>query len=833
MLHHEMFRAPEKGQSRVLAAFSYRYDAHLVPEFMENIRPGIHGYVAWDDRNAGAALSDEPTRRATLFNAARDLGADWLLTPDPDERLERGFSNWLPDLVARGDRIVWNFTLREMFSATHVRIDGPWGGKSKVIFFPIAAARVDPQALLHAPHVGDGAGFIQRNSGIIAYHLRMASPARRQLRRDLYAAADPDRRFQTIGYDYLADERGMVLEPLAPGRNFTPPFSDDHGLWSPDPKALGATPPDPFEVRLHRAARSAVRCGQLAAHHVLADLADASPEDGDLHLLSASFAQDAGDSAVAARLATACLARRPGDLYAQLLLTKADPAANDAAANDPAALATAVPGSPVMAALLANAARPTADFAAPTVAWHADAPGDAVLHQGPGVAQSDLATVVHGFRSQPGLLSAVRSLLNQDQPTEIVVVNSGGGSVVQDLAPVADRIRLITCDTPLFVGAARNIGIAASRAPFIAFLAGDCLARPGWVSGRLARHRAGALAVSTAVVPARDGLIPLAANLLRYSMRNPLADPRFVTDYGQSYARRLLSLCGQFPPGLRVGEDTALNLIAARFARPVWAPEVQTAHHDPDRLADWLVDERLRGQRRARHAPFRALAAVNDHALAVAPIFDQRRANLRAFIDRMPGLSPATRRSVLAMQWLASQADRRGVLEALAQLAEADGLADPTKVGTAWAADPDDPAKAHRAGVAQRIAGDVSGAEAAFRAALALQPAHSDAAAALLDLVSSRDGPVAAWQLAERLAIRAPTAWRLWFLAGERALAAGQPAWAVALGQIGLGGAVATPQAHARLARLHGAAGNPLGQAFRTHTASRLRNAATRASRDG
>jgi hypothetical protein len=838
MLQHQMFRDPDRGQPRVLAVFSYRYDAHLVPDFLENIRPGIHGYVAWDDRSAEAALSDEPTRRARLFAAARDMGADWLLTPDPDERLERGFANWLPDLIAQGDRNLWNFTLREMFDDRHVRTDGPWGGKSKVILFPMDAAKTDPQALLHAPRVGDGAGYTQRDSRIIVYHLRMASAARRQLRRDLYAAADPERRFQAIGYDYLADERGMVLEPLPPGRNFLPPFIDDHGLWSPDPEAVGEIRSDPYEVRFARVFRTLRRQGHRAAHHVLADLHADSPQDHDLRTLSARYALQAGDFETTLRLAHDGLQAQPGDLGLRLLHASALAALiRSEARSETLVLSADVPDSPVLAALLAEIDRPTADLAAPGAPWRQVAPADATLYEGTRVAGSDLATIVLGFRSQPGLLAAVRSLLAQEPPTEIVVVNSGGGSVVADLAPVADQIRLITCDAPLFVGAARNIGVAASRAPFVAFLAGDCLALPGWVAGRLARHRAGADAVSTAVTTDNPGsLIATAASLLHYSTRNPDADPRHVTNYGQSCSRRLLAQCGQFPPGLQAGEDTALNRIAARFVSPVWAPEVQTAHHDPNRLADWLIDERKRGRHRAGREPFRAMVAADDPAKAIAAVFNLRLSLAGALVSRLAGLSPAERRAIHAMQWLASQADRSGTLEGLTQLsATAPDCAiidDPanalSQAEAAHAADPQDWSKAWQVGQLRHGRGDLSGAEAAFRAALALEPGRAQAAADLLGLINERDGPRAAWICAERLALAAPTVSRLWDLAADRALAAGHAGWAVVLGQIALGQAVASAQAHARLSRLHGRAGNALGQAFRKLTADRLRSAAER-----
>jgi len=286
MLHHDSFRDPAPGQPRVLAAFSYRYDAHLVPDLIRNIRPAIHGFVAWDDRSAEAALSDEPARRRRLLAAAREKGADWLLVPDPDERFEQDFAALLPGLLAEGD-CLWHFSLREMFSPGEYRSDGPWGAKSVLRLFPIAAAAAE-DAALHGLWVADDSGFRRRASQIYLYHLRMASPARRKLRRELYAAADPGRRFQPIGYDYLDDERGMVLEPLPPGRAFDPPFVEDHGLWSPAPGDLGDIHPDPPEASLLRAAHATIRCGQRNAYYIVSDLFHYDPVDCDLGLIAAN-----------------------------------------------------------------------------------------------------------------------------------------------------------------------------------------------------------------------------------------------------------------------------------------------------------------------------------------------------------------------------------------------------------------------------------------------------------------------------------------------------------------------------------------------------------------
>lgn len=60
---------------------------------------------------------------------------------------------------------------------------------------------------------------------------------------------------------------------------------------------------------------------------------------------------------------------------------------------------------------------------------------------------------------------------------------------------------MITHPARLLPGAVRNLGIAATSAPYVSFLAADCRAERGWAAGRLAAHRAGAPAVSGIMSP--------------------------------------------------------------------------------------------------------------------------------------------------------------------------------------------------------------------------------------------------------------------------------------------------------------------------------------------
>lgn len=231
---------------KVVAVFSFRYDAHLVRDLIENIAPLCDGWISWDDRHATSAFTGDAVRRHALYEAAFAAGAQWLLCVDPDERFEVGTAGRIRAMALVPGRTSWSFDLREMYTPTAWRSDGVWGRKQQRrlfrIFgnqFPIAERGALVANPLHDQWVP--AGYRTLRSGLNLYHLKMIDRGRRVARRDLYNALDPQRHFQEIGYDYLADDTGAVLTEITPERGYSPEHHDDHRLWMADPAQVQAT----------------------------------------------------------------------------------------------------------------------------------------------------------------------------------------------------------------------------------------------------------------------------------------------------------------------------------------------------------------------------------------------------------------------------------------------------------------------------------------------------------------------------------------------------------------------------------------------------------------
>lgn len=130
----------------------------------------------------GAVLTKQ--RKAVLRQAAREMGARWLLCIDPDERLEMATAERIKAMTRVIEPVAWRFALREMYTPTAYRVDGRWKKKSLTCLFPVLDGQMFSDAPLHGRRSPLNPDYKKRDSGLNLYHLKMIAAERRTARRD-------------------------------------------------------------------------------------------------------------------------------------------------------------------------------------------------------------------------------------------------------------------------------------------------------------------------------------------------------------------------------------------------------------------------------------------------------------------------------------------------------------------------------------------------------------------------------------------------------------------------------------------------------------------------
>ena len=244
-------------------------------------------------------------------------------------------------------------------------------------------------------------------------------------------------------------------------------------------------------------------------------------------------------------------------------------------------------------------------------------------------AQPEMCVIVLSHGGGRPTAAAIESLLAQQEELEIVLSHSGGGDTPGLIGERFRGVGVVTVPELRSPGAARNAGLAATAAPYVAFLADDCTALPGWAAGRLRRHRAGAAAVASAM--AAPSRIPeLAAHLLQHAYRMPHVAASGRLRFGVSYTREVLERHGPFPEDLRGEEDVVLNGRLIDAGVPIeWAPDVVIAHRYASSARELLADQHRRGRLR-----YQVRGAGRPRPVLAA----------RALLDGPAGLRHAARR---------------------------------------------------------------------------------------------------------------------------------------------------------------------------------------------
>jgi len=213
---------------RLIAVYSFRHDADLVPDMLANL-DFVDDVIGNDDRARTDVWYHEGQTRQALIERARDAGADWILGVDPDERFERKAGRAIRRLIRTDEKVIYSFRFRELWTPTSYRSDGIWGTKSRPSLFPVKPGQTFHNLPVHSPWHPANADYQIQQTEINLYHLKMIRPENRLDRRDLYNSLDPDRAIQAIGYDYLADETGCELTEIG-RRRYRPEYRDDYKI---------------------------------------------------------------------------------------------------------------------------------------------------------------------------------------------------------------------------------------------------------------------------------------------------------------------------------------------------------------------------------------------------------------------------------------------------------------------------------------------------------------------------------------------------------------------------------------------------------------------------
>ena len=232
---------------RLLALVAVRDEMEFLPDFVANVAPQVDGIIALDDGSRDGSAEfleasssvidllrvapdrpvwDELGNHRALVGAALHHGADWILCLDADERVERDFRRRAERVIQRGRLLGYSayaVRLRELWDSPDTfRIDGIWGRKAMARLFKARHDHdFDPR-----PLHGVKAPLQARRSGrypladLTIYHLGMLRPEDRLARRSRYEVADPDARWQRVGYAYLTDEHGVRLENVDQRRGY-------------------------------------------------------------------------------------------------------------------------------------------------------------------------------------------------------------------------------------------------------------------------------------------------------------------------------------------------------------------------------------------------------------------------------------------------------------------------------------------------------------------------------------------------------------------------------------------------------------------------------------
>jgi GT2 family glycosyltransferase len=197
-----------------------------------------------------------------------------------------------------------------------------------------------------------------------------------------------------------------------------------------------------------------------------------------------------------------------------------------------------------------------------------------------------ITVIVPCYNSQQTVRACLSAILSQRTSVihDVIVVDSSTDQTPQIVQQEFPMVRLIHLEKRTFAGAARNIGVRATRATFCLMIDSDCIARPDLIERMIARHREADYAAVGGSL--RNGtptsLSGWTGYLLEFKEFIPAAPMRLVATVptaNVTYRREALECCGYFDDDMWLAEDVLFNWkIHKSGERILFDPEIEVTH---------------------------------------------------------------------------------------------------------------------------------------------------------------------------------------------------------------------------------------------------------------
>jgi glycosyltransferase involved in cell wall biosynthesis len=177
-----------------------------------------------------------------------------------------------------------------------------------------------------------------------------------------------------------------------------------------------------------------------------------------------------------------------------------------------------------------------------------------------------ISVIVPSYNSERTIRVCLNAVLNQSTsiPFDITVVDSSTDQTPQIIEQEFPSIRLIHLENRTLAGAARNLGIQATRAPLCLMIDADCVAESDVIERFVARHRDGDYAavagsLSNGTPNSLSGWIGYLIEFREFIPSAPTRLEKSMPTASIAYQREIFERYGYFEEDLWPAEDLLFN----------------------------------------------------------------------------------------------------------------------------------------------------------------------------------------------------------------------------------------------------------------------------------